>query len=126
MERKDFYLAIVDYLETNIVAKIKEGKRFMLAGLLVIIPKAIDVYINNHQEMMNMLGIIDDNGLISVSGIRRFLENGFKSQPSVLVNFRKIIEMLVPACPPVILDLLDIDTTFTQKDMNEFMKKLGE
>ena len=111
MECTQFYIALVDYIETCILSKVpSEVLRWCAGGALVLLPRALDTWMSQHIQQLQFMGLLTESGDVSVRGLSSWLN---------------IVSALTPNCLPCVLDALRVKITFTRADADELMRKLG-
>ena len=126
MECTQFYIALVDYIETCILSKVpSEVLRWCAGGALVLLPRALDTWMSQHIQQLQFMGLLTESGDVSIRGLSSWLNSAFKSQPQLTVKIDDIVSALIPNCLPCVLDALRVKITFTRADADALMRKLG-
>ena len=125
MKRFDFYVHVVQYIEQEILPKVKEGARYWLGGMLFALPNVLEALVQRYADFLRVIGVLDPNGNVDVVAVKSFLQGAFKSQPVYPVRLRDMIEKAFPGCAQIILDYFDVTVNFTVDDAGKFIEMLG-
>lgn len=120
IEREKAMLAMVNFVEQNILSQMKgEVHKWVLGGLLPVMPQLVGRYMDSHNDALCMMGIVDGDGCVDTERARAMFDSAFRVQPTLPV---KVKDMMPDWVAPFIREFLSIDITFTKKDADTLIQ----
>lgn len=125
MEQDKFILTVIDFIERGILPKVKsDNLRWIGGGLLPMVCPLLARKINDVSGMFKMVGIMDDDGHISVDNTKKFMDGAFQQQPELRVE---IASLLPKECPEIVRDWLEgVAVKLSSQDASDFIAMLNE
>lgn len=126
MTVKDFLVVLTSFLEGNLGPGIENylggAAPWILGGVMAGISRGIAAKVNENAELLKMLGIMSEDGNISIDGVEEFLEGAFEKSPELRIDPKKVIGLKFDN--PLLNSILDGEIVFRPDEGKEFIELL--
>lgn len=126
MTVNDFLVVMASFLEGNLGPGLEKHlggfAPWVMGGVMAGVSRGVAQKINENSDILKMMGIMDQNGNISVDGVEEFLSGAFEKSPELRIDPKQLLGLKFDN--PLINNLLDGEIVFRKEEAQELISML--